>query len=308
MPVEPESAGAVDAAATTGPFVAHLVLHEGVKGIMAGDESSRSFDDTPEGFGEHTDRMTPALSRALSARPRDITILMEQLHRRVYDEDTLIDLMHRSSREAVRLLDGVDWAGVTAQFSGPAFTVAHTDERVLVVDEGQYGQGDGPCLRAIATGTVVTMSSEEVDALWPLLAAAVAAAGVRAFHAEPLHVSGHAVGCLNLYSAEPGGLADPGGDVVTVLIEYLDRGLTDYSSAQPGEAEARHLQEQLRARYVTNQAVGVLMARQGIGVDEARESLQRDASLQRRRVVDVARSVLDRPQQPPPPRRDLESP
>ncbi len=273
---------------------------------MTSDPSSAPFDDSVPDRQGQPQGLSPALIRALSAHPDEIGALMDELHRRVYDEDSLIDLLRRSSQQAVHLLSGVQWAGVTAKFAGPAFTVAHTDDRVLVVDEGQYGQGDGPCLQAIATGSVVKMTSDEVSERWPVLAKAVVEAGVRSFHAEPLHVRDKPVGCLNLYSAESDGLEDPDADVITVLTEYLDRGLTDYSSTQPGEIDARRLQEQLRARYLTNQAVGVVMARDGIGAEQAREALHREAIVLGCSVLDVALSVIDRPYSQPPHRDDLD--
>ena len=76
--------------------------------------------------------------------------LMLVLDRRVQDEDSLLDLLARASREAVRLVDDADWAGVTLRFAGEPYTAAHTDPRVLVVDQGQYEQGDGPSLAAMA--------------------------------------------------------------------------------------------------------------------------------------------------------------
>jgi len=215
-----------------------------------------------------------AFLRALAAHPLDMATLIEELHRRVHDEDSLIDLMYRAAREAVRLVDDVDWAGVTAQFSGPPFTAASTNRRVMVVDEGQYGQGDGPCLQAMRTDRVVTMTSEQVADRWPVLTQAVRAAGVHSFHAEPLHARQHPVGCLNLYSATRGGLQTPDSDLLVVLTEYLDRGLTDYSAAQPGEPDAHHLQQALRARFAVNQAIGVLMAAHGITADQARSTFR----------------------------------
>ncbi len=272
---------------------------------MISDPGSAPFDESSPYRQGRQGGLSPALTRALSARPDEIGSMMDELHRRVYDEDSLIDLMRRSSRQAVQLLSGVQWAGVTAKFSGPAFTVAHTDDRVLVVDEGQYGQGDGPCLQAIATGSVVRMTSDEVNRRWPILARAVVEAGVRSFHAEPLHAGDTTVGCLNLYSAQPDELPDADTDVVAVLTEYLDRGLTDYSSTQPGETDARRLQDQLRARYLTNQAVGVVMARDGIGAEQAREALQTEAVVLGRSVLDVALALVEGPQSQPPHRDDL---
>lgn len=232
--------------------------------------------------------------------------LIEELHRRVHDEDSLIDLMYRASHEAVRLVDDVDWAGVTARFTGPPFTAASTNRRVMVVDEGQYGQGDGPCLQAIRTNQPVSMTSEQVADRWPTLAAATRSAGVRSFHAEPLHAYQHTVGCLNMYSATIGGLQTPDPDLLLVLTEYLDRGLTDYSAAQPGEPDAHRLQEALRSRFAVNQAVGVLMATHGITADQARTTLdQRLADNPDRSAEQIARSIISE-YTPTPERPDAE--
>lgn len=215
-----------------------------------------------------------AFLRALAAHPLEMARLIELLRGRVRDEDGLIDLMSRAAHEAVRLVDDVDWAGVTAQFDGPPFTAASTDRRAMIVDEGQYGEGDGPCLLALRTGRPVSMTSEQVADRWPILADAVRTAGVHAFHAEPLHARDHPVGCLNMYSATSGGLQNPDPDLLIVLTEYLDRGLADYSAAQPGEPDAHHLQQALRTRFTVNQAIGVLMATHGISAALARASFQ----------------------------------
>ena len=248
-----------------------------------------AVDPGPVGGGESA--ASAALIRALAAHPEDIARLVDELHRRVTDEDSLLDLMHRTSREAVRMITDVHWAGVTAQFAGAPFTAANTDSRVLVVDEGQYGQGDGPCLQSMRTDQVVVMTEEQVADSWPLLAAATRAAGVHAFHAEPLHARGQAAGSLNLYSATPGGLQDPDPDVLTVLTEYLDRGLTDYSAAQPGEPDAHRLQTSLRRRHVVNQAVGALMAAHGVSAAEGMRSLQ-DRAGDNSRLEQAARDVI----------------
>ena len=100
--------------------------------------------DLKVGIETHGGGAAPATEPAATNRIRMVELMLA-LHRRVHDEDSLLDLMHRTSREAVRMITDVHWAGVTAQFAGAPFTAANTDSRVLVVDEGQYGQGDGPC-------------------------------------------------------------------------------------------------------------------------------------------------------------------
>jgi GAF domain-containing protein len=138
----------------------------------------------------------------------------------------------RIAREAVRLLPGIGWAGITAQFDGPPLTATHTDARVLVVDERQYVADDGPCLRAMRTGVTVAMTLEQVRGWWPQLAATADQVGVRSFLAVPLPAGGRAVGAMNLYSADIE-VPEPDADLMTVLTEYAGRGMTDYQDSQP---------------------------------------------------------------------------
>lgn len=63
--------------------------------------------------------------RALAAHPEQMADLIGALHRRAIDTATLLDLMGRIARQAVLLLDGVGWAGITAQIDGPPLTCAH---------------------------------------------------------------------------------------------------------------------------------------------------------------------------------------
>jgi GAF domain-containing protein len=236
--------------------------------------------------------VSAALLRALTAHPEQMADLIEALKRRVVDEDSLVELMTRAAREAVRLIQDTHWAGVTAQFAGIPVTAAHTEERVLVVDEGQYGQGDGPCLAAIRLDRPVAMTIEQVRKRWPGLARIADTAGVRSFLAEPLHVRDRAVGSLNLYSARAGGLRTPDPDIVTVLTGYLDRGLTDYSAAQPGEPQAVQLRQHLLDRQLIDTAVGLLMVQHAVSAAVAADLLEHNAARQGCAVRQAAADLI----------------
>lgn len=199
--------------------------------------------------------------------------LIEALHRRAVDADSLLDLMGRIARQAVQLLPAVQWAGVTAQFDAEApLTAGHTDQRVLVVDEGQDTAGAGPCLQAMRSGRPVAMTLVQVAARWPHLARSAQDVGVRSFLAVPLHVDGRPVGVLNLYSAAEA-VPEPDPDFVTVLTEYARRGLTDYLAHQPEAVTGAALRVAVAQWTVVEQAVGVLMHRYGFTADYAMDVL-----------------------------------
>ena len=232
-----------------------------------------------------------ALIRALAAHPEQMAHLIGALHRRAVDADALLNLMGRIAREAVRLLPGVGWAGITAQFDAEPLTATCTDARVLIVDERQYAFDDGPCLRAMRTGVTVGMTLQQVRALWPHLAASAEQVGVRSFLAVPLHTGDRAVGVLNLYSADTT-VPEPDADLMTVLTEYAGRGLTDFLNSRPNPTAEEALRRVLADWSTIEQAIGVLMAVHGFAVDYATQVLYDQAQDWGRTVADHAAHVI----------------
>jgi hypothetical protein len=234
---------------------------------------------------------TAASLRVAAVYPAVLAQLDGVLHRRVYDADTLLDLMGRTCREAVKVFTSVQWAGVTAEFDGRPFTTAHTDDRVLVVDERQYAVRDGPCLRAMRTDTRVAMSLEQAALEWPHLAVAARRVGVHSFLAGPLHVADRPVGALNLYSAHHD--ADAVDlDLLAVLIGYLDRGLTDYQATRASSTTASALRAALARTGLVEEAVGILVQRFGFSTEYALETLIDQAEAEQRTVSQHAARIL----------------
>lgn len=234
-----------------------------------------------------------ALIRALAAHPEQMATLIQSLHRRAVDTESLLDLMGRLARQAVRILDGVGWAGVTVQFDGEQpLTAAHTDERVMVVDEHQYAGGDGPCLRAMRSGEAVAMTAAEVTRAWPRLGRIARQVGVHSFLALPLHVQGRTIAVLNFYSAaERVPVPDP--DFLIVLAEYAGRGFTDYQAHQPPPVTSDALRVALAEWVVVEQAVGVLMQTYGFSADYAMDVLSDQAQDWNRTRLEQAMFILD---------------
>ena len=229
--------------------------------------------------------------------------LMLTLHRRVHDEESLLDLLARAAREAVRLIDDTDWAGVTLRFAGEPFTAAHTDRRVLMVDQGQYGQGDGPGLAAMRTDQWVAVTGTQIRPRWPHLARIAETAGVRAQLATPLHAGNRAIGSLNLYSVRAEGLRIPDPDVLTVLTGYLDRGLTDYTAAHPAQDVGLTVQQLLRDRRVITHAVDILvLLNPSTTAADATKLITDQAARLRVSVTQVAAELITEhtPRLPPP--------
>jgi GAF domain-containing protein len=218
-----------------------------------------------------------ALIRALAEHPEEMAHLIEVLHSRVDDAPSLLDLFDRVTTEALRLLHGVGWAGITALFDdGYPLTAAHTDALVLIVDEWQYAGQDGPCLQAMRTGVPVAMSLPAVQHRWPPLGRHAAQVGVRSFLAIPLHAGRRSAGVLNLYSpAEKP--PQPDGDLLTVLTEYAGRALTAYGNSRPHPTAEQALRNAQDDRTAVTDAVEVLMTVHGFQEDYAHDVLSDQA-------------------------------
>ena len=236
---------------------------------------------------------SPAWTRAEAVNPGLVAGLTQELDRRVHDEDSLLDLMNRASAEAVRVLPPTSSAGVTAQFVGDPFTAAYTDAAALLIDEGQYEENDGPCLRAMRTDASVVMTLAAVSDAWPKVADAARSVGVASFRAEPLRVARRPVGSLNLYSDSAVGLGQVDADLLTVLTDFLGQGLTEFSAIYPGEVQAHLLRAVVYRRDLISQAVGMLMAQQGGDPGQARRVLADRAEQAGLDLASAARQIVD---------------
>jgi hypothetical protein len=216
--------------------------------------------------------------------------MMSTLTGRVIDADDLVILMAKASRSAVRHLPGVDWAGVTAAFGAP-FTASHTNARVLMIDERQYGADDGPCLRAMRADAVMSMAAGEVAQRWPELGRTARAIGVHSYLAAPVHARLVPVGSINMYSHQPE-LPDVEPDLLQVIVDYVERGLDEYL-----DTHADHAPDQIRRAMAgagrVQQAVGVMMSVYGFSADYARALLEEDARSGRRDLVDEATRIIN---------------
>lgn len=231
------------------------------------------------------------LIRALAAHPDQMATLIQALHGRAVTSEALLDAMGRLSREAVRILGGVDRAGVIARLDGPAVTVAGTDHRVLMLDDRQFSDGDGPGLQAVRTGAVVAMDVTQLAVAWPVLAHTALRAGIGGVMAVPIHLDSTPVGALNLYSASPA-VPTPDPDLLTVLTEYAQQNLSDFITYHPPPVAAAALHAAVAQWTVVEHAIRLLRELYGFGNDYALDVLTDQAHDWNRTLPDQAAHVI----------------
>ena len=196
-------------------------------------------------------------------------------------------------RWAADTIPGAHMAGITLVHpDGTATTPACTDPRVVDIDADQYRTGQGPCLEAAATGTVVTVRVDELFDRWPAFAAAVRGLGVRSYLSAPLRLAEDHVGALNLYSIDGHGFSDLDasllriyttvGETIIGLSRDLERALHDVTG----------LRTAMENRGVIEQAKGALMASRGIDEDTAFASLVDASQRENVKLAVVAHRIV----------------
>jgi GAF domain-containing protein len=209
--------------------------------------------------------------------------------------------LHEVAVLASRLVEPAASVGITVHYRGEALTVASSDDRAAMIDEEQYGLGQGPCLEAISTGELVEVKDQSTDARWGGYSAKARAYGVRSSLSLPLFVDGRAMGALNLYSAQRSDAF--GGEVTEQARAFAERAsiaLTLTIRYDEQARTARQLTQALHARALIDQAIGILMAEQRCDAHAAFELLRRHSQTHNRKLREVAVEVITRVSGHPP--------
>ncbi|MGH3321451.1 MAG: PP2C family protein-serine/threonine phosphatase [Streptosporangiaceae bacterium] len=131
-------------------------------------------------------------------------------------------------------------------------TVTATGAAAQAVDDAQYVSGDGPCVRALTTGTPVTVGDLAADDRWPAVSRAAAAAGIRSVLSLPLALDGRLFGALNLYATDAGVFPEQAREAgeafarqASVTLRYLQLFRVEHAARAEARAAAETLQRSL---------------------------------------------------------------
>ena len=190
--------------------------------------------------------------------------------------------------------------GITVHRDGRPATVASSDERAEQLDEIQYGAGEGPCLQAMDTGTVVDVPDLVADHRWTHYRPHALEHGVRCSVSFPLTVDNMTVGALNLYGRTPHAF-DAGARhraetfalqaavAITLVIRTL--GLIE---------DGVDLERALSSRTIIDQAIGILMAQRRCTADQAFAVLRAQSQNSNRKLRAVAIDLITETSGEPP--------
>lgn len=206
-------------------------------------------------------------------------------------EDVNEALSHLAQIAVAVIPDGPS-CGITVMRDGQPVTAAYAGSVPAWVDEAQYERGDGPCLQALRTGSVVVaqdLAAEERWGDWPAVALGARVHGV---YAHPLEIDGAVVGALTLYAHEPGLFPE---DVQRVAMQFVGPAgmLLGGVLRRLSQADViAQLQAALSSRATIDQAIGVIMARRRCGAEEAFRVLRKMSNDRNIKLHEIAATLV----------------
>jgi GAF domain-containing protein len=246
----------------------------------------------PDEASEEAADLVIAAAEARHMTPSELGKLLVSVGRSVTDEGDLLNLLQRVVEIAHEAIDGADSSGVTIDLGGRTYTAVHTDDRTLKVDSEQYDAGDGPCLHASRTRTVVLVDAEQAKDRWPRFSAVAREEGIRSFLAAPLFTGEQSLGSFNLYGRNRSAFDTLDGEIIELLTTTVSRTIGDFARFKSARDVADSIQRALETRAPIEQAKGMLMALHGIDADEAFDMLRRESQATNTRLLAVAANLV----------------
>lgn len=166
-------------------------------------------------------------------------------------------------------------------------TAGPTTSAVRRADELQNALKQGPCVDAAVESRSVVSNHVARDPRWPAWGPQVAELGLESVLSSELHAGGSRIGALNVYGAQDREFTHEDIELGQLLAQHA-------SVALKFVEQIDGLHVALDSRSLIGQAQGMLMERYGIDADRAFGVLKRLSQDENIRLVNVARSIVDR--------------
>ncbi|SEH03109.1 GAF domain-containing protein [Nonomuraea solani] len=215
----------------------------------------------------------------------------------------LIDFMHGLAERCMDLL-GVDAVGllVTDQ-RGRLQLMGASSEQTRLLELFQLQNDQGPCLVCFRSGRPVhcaDLAGPQAGA-WPRFAEQARLAGFGAVSALPMRLREQIIGAMNLFQLQPGELDAGTAALAQAMADIATIGLLQERAIRESQVLSEQLQHALTSRVVIEQAKGMLSERHALPMDKAFTLLRQHARSHHQHLTDLARSVVTRTTDLPPP-------
>jgi GAF domain-containing protein len=239
------------------------------------------------------DRVAPVDPGAADGEEEDLAGSLMALATLSSSRLSLEDLLTRVATFAVHAIPGADGAGLTLIEADRADTVVKSAPFVEVIDDIQYGIGEGPCIRAAATGQTMRSGSLGGDPRWPRFGSRAGRLGVHSVLSLPLIVQDKVVGVMNVYGHPKDAFTDHSEHLGELFAVPAAIAVQNAQILAQTRRLAAHLEAALTNRAVIDQAIGILVSRSGISADEAFTRLRTLSQTNHLKVAAVATTIVD---------------
>ena len=173
-----------------------------------------------------------------------------------------------------------DCVGLTLSYlqQGLAFTWVATGVDVASLDAVQY-LGHGPCVESMDRGAIVaTAGSDPLDeGNWLLFSRAENTVGVESTLSIPLLEDHVVVGGVNFYGSTPTAFDGLHSDLAAECGGWSPGAVTNADLSLSGVRRAQQTPQTMRDQFVTDQAVGMIMAAHRVNDEAANQRLHEAA-------------------------------
>jgi GAF domain-containing protein len=210
-----------------------------------------------------------------------------------HGDGAVLEVSLRRVIDACMAIFGVDGGGlmIADEHSVLRYAVASEGPGRLLED-AQLEAGEGPCVDTFVRDEVTACTDVTDDPRWPKLAPLMAGAGVAAVLGVPVHLSGLCVASLDVYRATARDWDDSEASALVRYGHVVEAMLTAAVAAEQAGTLAAQLNYALDYRVPIERGIGYLMARDRIDHTEAFTRLRAAARNSRRRIGDIAETLL----------------
>jgi hypothetical protein len=192
---------------------------------------------------------------------------------------------------------GVSGAGIMLMSGDvPRGSLCTSDKVSDLIEQLQYGLGEGPCVDAYSQDRPVLEPdlAHPRTPRWLAFAGPAVEAGVRSLFGFPLQVGAVRLGALNLYCDRPGSLSDEQHADALVMADVAAQVILVLQAGAPPGKLAAELEAGADFQYVVHQASGMVAVQLGVSVGQALIRLRAYAFGNDRPVAAVAEDVVAR--------------
>ena len=183
-------------------------------------------------------------------------------------------------------------AGVTLLRNKEGATVASSSDVARMLDEIQYGFGDGPCVRAARTGKTFLVDDARSEDRWPEYMEAIRERGYYSILGVPLILGNDGGAGLNFYTNEPGFFTPEVIRAAEAFAQEASAALRLAVQIARHRATNEHLRAAMEARTTIDLAIGIVMAQNKCSQDAAFGILRQASSNRNVKLRDLAAGIV----------------